>query len=34
MDEGMEMGVLLPGMGMISIPGLLSSAALRDADEL
>lgn len=33
-DDGMEMGVLLPGMGMISMPGLFSSAALRDAEEL
>lgn len=34
MDEGMEMGVLLPGMGMISIPGRFSNAALSDAEEL
>lgn len=33
-EEGMEIGVLLPGIGMISIPGLFSKAALRDAEEL
>lgn len=33
-EDGMEMGVLLPGIGMISMPGLLSNAALREAEEL
>lgn len=32
MEEGIEMGVVLPGMGIISMPGRFSSAALREEE--